>query len=263
MKTQIQQPKAQETVQPKAENQASVSDIISGYGNNVAQREVIQREERKTTIYAKDGQTWKKNMEIIDSASASNYVHLSRSTTSDPESFPIAGAKANALDRDGSRGTKVENTDDAYDRSAFTAGNNAHITLEGRYVDVLQSIVDMGDNSRAIKSGPPVSDKYANLNYGPGVQISRKGIEQYITETATKATNYVLDNNIGFFPDATNEQNLERRDEITGGIDAVMNSTLEFTTQLIASTPYLKGLDDRSELVHYGGAAWRPDFKKE
>ena len=263
MKTQGKQAKVQEPVQPKAENQAAVGEIIADYGNNLTQRKVIQREERKTGIYEKTGQTWKKNMEIIDSASASNYVHLSRSTTSDPESFPTTGERANALDRDGNRGTKTENTEGTYGRAAFTAGNNAHITLEGRYVDVLQSIIDMGDNRIGIKSGPPVSDTYANLNYGPGDQISRKSIEQYITETATKAVNYVQDNNIGFFKEDTYENNLERRKEISDGIEEVMQSTFDFTTHLIASTPYLKGLDDRNLLVHYGGDTWRPNFKKQ
>lgn len=262
MKTQVQQTKSQETIQPKAEKQASVGDIIADYGNNVAQHQVIQREERKTTVYGRIEQTWQKNMEIIDSASASNYVHLSRSTTSDPESFLNNAPQAKTLDRNGSRGTKVENTDDAYSRANFTGENNAHITLEGRYVDVLQSIIDMGDNRIGIKNGPPVSDSYANLNYGPGKQISKKSIEQYITETATKAVNYVQDNNIGFFDESPYEDNLERRKDITEGIEEVMQSTLDFTTELITSTPYLNGLDQANNLVHYGGAAWVPNFKK-
>lgn len=54
MKTQIQQPKIQETIQPKAENQASVSTILGGYNSPLQRKamgeEPLQKKENTTGL---------------------------------------------------------------------------------------------------------------------------------------------------------------------------------------------------------------------
>lgn len=219
---------------------------------------VVQREERQTTLYAKDGVNWKKNMQIIDSTDPSDYVHLSRSTTTDPQTIHEHALPADIVPS-GAAGKreKVETATDAaphFNKANFTAANNTHITLEGRYMRVLRRLAtDMFDDRAAIKGGPPVDAEFANLNFGDfdvhgGEQVSPYSIQQWI-ENAADDTEDALRTNVA----------PELQDAVPELIDVaneVKDSTLNFANTLIASTPALNTLEQNNKLVHYGGAPW-------
>ncbi|MEH2067455.1 MAG: DUF4157 domain-containing protein [Nostoc sp.] len=218
---------------------------------------VVQRAERQTTLYGQHGQQWQKNMQIIDSISASDYVHLSRSTTTDPESI-----HTNQLPNDivfggvQGRRQRVETaTDDNqnFDRAQYTAVNNVHITLEGRYMQVMRTLAtNMFDNREAIKNGPPVGN-FANLNFGDfetheQQQVSKYGIQQWITIAADDTEDFLRTN--------VTQGYQETVPELIEVVNEVENSTLNFTNQLISSTPELNQLEQNNNLVHYAGAPW-------
>lgn len=217
---------------------------------------VVQREERQTTLYTEErGHIWKKNMQIIDSDSVSDYVHLSRSTDTDTDNDPI---NIHELPEDveyfGLQGKrqKVE-TGTTFDRENYTEENNVHITLEGRYMQVMRTLeTDMFDNRDAIKNGPPVGD-FANLNFGDSEAkgkepVSNYAIQQWI-EIAAEDTEDFLRTNVA-------EEYQDRVPELIDVVNDVKDSTLNFTNNLITSTPALDELEKNNKLVHYGGAPW-------
>jgi len=252
---------AQRKLQVMANDSPQVSQLRAFQdmaNNDSAQLPVpIQMVERQTTIYAKQGQNWNKNMQIIDSNSPSDYVHLSRSTNTDPQQFRNQVSQhPQGFNVDGSRGTTEEIADDEnpqFDRDLFTAENNVHITLEGRYMTVMRTLAtDMFDNRVAIKNGPPVG-AFANLNFGDfnehgEQQVSNYAIQQWI-EMAADDTEYFLRTGI-------EEEYEGQANDLIDVLEEVKNSTLDFTEQLIATTPALNNLEENDNLVHYGGAPW-------
>ncbi len=237
---------------------------------------ILQKVERQTTIFnqnAGDNHLWDKNMQIIDSTDPSDYVHMSRSTTTDPEQIHIHDMPADIVHAAPGRRQRTELAGAAapvFDRAQFTAANNAHITLEGRYMQVMHTLLHAGfDNRIAIKAGPPVGD-FTNLNFGDfnvhGAQISHLGIEQWIEDTADETEDQLRTNTLDMdeVPDDEVEaeefleQHQEHIGELVGVVGEVKDSTLAFTENLIATTPELNAIDDDDRLVHYNGAVWPP-----
>jgi hypothetical protein len=83
---------------------------------------------------------YERDMEIIDSVKHTTFVHISRSTKSGEESFGKPkeswpkGVKRNEIT------DMIEKINEGgrFDRKLFTKENNAHITLEGRYMRAME-----------------------------------------------------------------------------------------------------------------------------
>lgn len=216
--------------------------------------ETIQKQDRRTTIYGRNSDNhnqWDKNMEIIDSISPSEYVHISRSTITDSAHFNVQehnvpeGVVYNAGRYAGEETAPIAHPHFNYD--LYNEDNNGHITLEGRYVQVLKTLTSGFDNRVPIKAGPPVG-QYNNLNFGNQPQISQYDITQYIENTADDAEDYIRQN-------YDNEDG--RRDDLIETLNETKDSTLSFTDHLISNTPYLRELNEAQSINHYGGGPWR------
>lgn len=255
-------------LQSLANNSASVKqlkayqDMADSHVSKSVQP-VIQKAERQTTLFNKTGKTWHKNMQIIDSDSPSDYVHLSRSagiTQSDKESFSDSAIPNDVDYNEGSdKRERVElatSTKPNFKKDSFTAANNVHITLEGRYRRAMHKLSnEFVDDTIGIKKGAPVDGEFNNLNFGDFItqadkkQLSNYSIQQWIENTADDAE-YVL----------RAKTPIERKEdvpELLSKVDEVKNSTLAFTNQLIAGTPALKSMEEKEHLVHYGGTPWK------
>ncbi len=224
---------------------------------------IIQKVERQTTLFNKSGKTWHKNMQIIDSDSPSDYVHLSRSAgiaQQDKESFSDSAIPGDVEYNEGSdKRERVElatSSKPNFKKDSFTAANNVHITLEGRYRRVMHKLSnEFVDDTMGIKKGAPVDGEFNNLNFGDFItqadkkQVSNHSIQQWIENTADDAE-YVL----------RAKTPLERKEDVPdllSKVDEVKNSTLAFANQLISGTPALKSMEDKENLVHYGGTPWK------
>lgn len=228
----------------------------------------IQREERQTTLYARSIGIWRKNMQIIDSTSSDDYVHLSRSTTTDPMAFAVNVAPPNTEvsvnDVNKRSGIDVANGADQFSREHFTADNNVHITLEGRYMQAIHHLASQRwDNSVGIKAGPPVGD-YTNLNFGDLTdqeQLSNYSIQQWIELVADEAESHLQANVAGDNLDGSMSDALkEAIEDSIAAIHRIKNSTLAFTNTLIDSTPALHDMEEGINFGHYGGEPWRIRF---
>ena len=246
---------------------------------------VVQREERRTESFRRyrdrDRDEWRKDMEIIDSPSESCYVHLSRSISNDPGDQLTYRAKADTmkqqgltvLDTDNNKATRVDLIQHGiHPRQRFTPENNAHITLEGRYCEVLLTLTDRGgyDNRESVKIGPPVTANYANLNFGAATNgraaMTNRTIFDFIEQTGERAKTrlkFVSEEEMsalkgkdgkileGRKQEAKNTMGLFR--ERANAVKEVINTTREMTQHLIDTTPSLRGLN---QLIHYNGAEW-------
>ncbi|MBD2340804.1 DUF4157 domain-containing protein [Calothrix sp. FACHB-156] len=248
-----------------------LTHVVQQNGGSVQRSPFVQRVERQTTIYTKQGDNWQKNMQIIDSNSASDYVHVSRSTNTDPESINKSLVPKDLV-YSGGRRERVEIGTDSkpnFDRTKYTAANNVHITLEGRYMQVMYALAtQMLDDRDSIKNGPPVLE-FGNLNFGAlkfsdpsqqnlnfsawksqgQQQVSNYSIQQWIEIAAEDTEDLILTNTV-------DEWDRERIPELIKVVREVRDSTLNFTNHLIASTPELKFLEQNNRLVHYNGTSW-------
>jgi hypothetical protein len=228
----------------------------------------IQRVVRQTTLFDKRQQRWHKQMQIIDSTDSSAYVHLSRSTVSDAEDTALAPADTEVVDGDVNKRARVEAPGDlaGFKGANNVRDNNVHITLEGRYKQVMRRLQALADEREAIKSGPPVVGDFANLNFrveAQGVEAkSRYTIEQWIANTAEDARDAIRTNPpehylaVGEDQDAIQQQ-IETTQELIGQTvqvaDDVEEATMDLADHLITNS----GLKDK-DLVHYAGTPW-PD----
>ena len=212
----------------------------------------VQRQSaRKTSTYLKETGTTKfhKQMEIIDSTDPSTYVHLSRSAVNDGADEINIQGNPNAFNgkKDGnkrSNGDAVESLK-TFDASNYTRANNAHLTLEGRYMDIMDGLSNETLwETDSVKAGPPVSDTYKNLNFGSkadhgGVAQSNRSYADFINDAAVNAHKKLP------YDDGTKEAH--------GLISKTKKKTLKFAQQLVAKASLDQGDGD---FVHYNGQEW-------
>jgi hypothetical protein len=218
--------------------------------------DVVQRQERETTIYKHGKQSWFKHMQIIDSTLPSAYVHMSRSTATDAHAFgtqKTAHPPGFAISGNGSRGT-IEHTATAliphFNRAAFNAANNVHLTLEGRYRQVMGTLISgMYDSRIDVKAGPPVS-VFANLNYGNGANHQPAVSNVSITDRISNTAQATIDT-LNAFPDA---EYAEIKPDLILAATETRDATLALTNQLLM-TPVFSA-PGAAAPVQYGGAPW-------
>ena len=229
----------------------------------------IQKQERQITTYTSNKDQWQKNMQIIDSPDVSNYVHVSRSTTTDPQTIPKEKKSKNSnatIVDNGKKMQQVETADNekSFDRALYSTDNNVHITLEGRYMQVMHTLAKtMIDNREGIKNGPPVAD-FANLNFGSAGETNQQTVSQFaFQDKQRQISNYGIQQWIERAADDTedllkdvSENEKEQANELIEVVNEVKNSTLNFTNQLIGSIPALKKMEADDKLVHYSGKPW-------
>ncbi|MDE1149332.1 MAG: hypothetical protein PW843_22485 [Azospirillaceae bacterium] len=225
-------------------------------------RPVVQRADRTTSIYDRDNANnifFNKSMEIIDSTDPSTYVHLSRdAANNEPQGRINIQARPDYFgDEDGGgRPSHVHVADEDQEEEAdfqrYTLDNNTHVTLEGRYAQVMSELANGYADLDGIKRGPPVAEHFTNLNFGSyarhdNTMASHKDIFGYISDYAEDAEDLARTHE-ETPPDAKEEQAATIRD--------VEQKTHDFAERLIENST-LRNLPD-ADFVHYGGAPWPP-----
>lgn len=217
----------------------------------------VQRVKRKTQIFSRVPNTnnFNKNMEIIDSTSASAYVHLSRDAEANEAAVNIQQQPNffNGL-QEAAKRSRVDDepANQPFNLARYTQANNVHVTLEGRYALVMSRLANGGADLDGIKRGAPVADAYANLNFGSYAdhdeyQASEKDIFTYIDQFAEDAEEIVRNREEDFDG---------QKDELVQTIGDVQTETRNFADTLIQGSA-LKDLAD-DDFVHYGGEPWDP-----
>ncbi|WP_424103111.1 DUF4157 domain-containing protein [Moorena producens] len=248
----FQQSRTELVTSPLASNQNSYLSTPN--------EKAIQRQYRTTSVYTKDSQKnkslFKKQMEIIDSTDINDYVHLSRSAENDKETVKIEQQNRDFFNGqiEPTRRTRIQEHGQNIvpDMRNYTPANNAHITLEGRYKQVMVDLGNGFDNRESTKKGPPVAEGgWANLNFGSyvahgNVSMSDFDITQWIENTAKEAIR-----SISVRQEDWENQNQELKD----AVNDVENSTMALTERLIDNSP-LKNLPDE-DFVHYNGEPWK------
>jgi hypothetical protein len=247
---------------------------------------VVQRRERLVADFRRKDQFWVKTAEMIESENISTFVHINRQPSQeqfkdiikdpDYERYSVNQPPEPSEVVDGGRKRKRVLLGDHFSREHFTRDKNVHITLEGRYMDVMSKLLEMSDMRETIKLGEPTG-RYDNLDFGGmyehgGVCKSDYSIQQWIENVAditeTRLLRFIDSevalSNLPQYKDAkpeerremieTNNESVKRLIEV---LNEVKTSTLNYTNHLIESTRDLQDMDAHNKLVHYGGNPWR------
>lgn len=217
-----------------------------------AEREVTKY--KKVTEGSKD--VWKTHLKLIESTDPSVYVHISRSTTTDPSTMSVTkgipGAKY-PVKGEMERENTATNENPILPRQQYTRVNNVHITLEGRYGAVMEELASVGENKEGlegIKKNPGYG-RYVNLNYGD-ITGRKKITEDTIQEKLKKEANKTV-KRLNATPDLSKEVKKYAYETATN----VFQATTNFTNRLINTTPALSQMQQNTTLGHYSGEDWQ------
>ena len=208
-------------------------------------------DEHSITTYTQNKENWTEKMRMIESTSPSTYVHASRDGDSKFTSKNLSKTFNNVNYIGGDLASRTTATNPT-EKDQINKTNNGHITLEGRYMYLMNQLVHDAFSLQldAIKKGPPVISGYDNLNFSDynekKIQISPYSIQQIIENIAEDAEDFIR----------TNKNDTDDMDYPISIIKHVSEDTLNYTNHLIDSIPYLKDADKNNNLVHYHGGPW-------